>query len=97
SYQKKSGGAVEHLKPKQASPTMRTNLVAANKAQQSAPVDVEAMKKIAVGTVVQHDKFGNGKVIVLDGSFPNLKATILFDGAGQKQLLLKFAKLKVIG
>jgi DNA helicase II / ATP-dependent DNA helicase PcrA len=55
------------------------------------------MKNIVVGTTVQHDKFGTGKVIILDGSFPNLKATILFDGAGQKQLLLKFAKLKVIG
>ena len=55
------------------------------------------VKGIVVGTTVQHDKFGTGKVIILDGSFPNLKATIMFDGAGQKQLLLKFAKLKVVG
>jgi DNA helicase-2/ATP-dependent DNA helicase PcrA len=95
-YQKKGSSTIEQMKPKQVSPALRSNLVAANKLQ-SAPVDVEMIKGIVVGTTVQHDKFGTGKVIILDGSFPNLKATILFDGAGQKQLLLKFAKLKVIG
>jgi DNA helicase II / ATP-dependent DNA helicase PcrA len=96
-YQKKSGGTVEQMKPKQGvSPALRSNLIPAGKTS-NVPVDIEAMKNIVVGTTVQHDKFGTGKVIILDGAFPNLKATILFDGAGQKQLLLKFAKLKVVG
>ena len=84
------------MKPKQAvSPALRSNLIPANKTN-SVPVDIEAMKNIKEGTTVQHDKFGTGKVIVLEGSFPNLKATIMFDIAGQKQVLLKYAKLKVV-
>jgi DNA helicase-2/ATP-dependent DNA helicase PcrA len=43
-----------------------------------------------------HDKFGKGKVLSLEGDAPDIKATIFFPSAGQKQLLLKFAKLKVL-
>ena len=34
--------------------------------------------------------------IELNGDFPNTKATVFFASAGQKQLLLKFAKLQLI-
>jgi DNA helicase II / ATP-dependent DNA helicase PcrA len=51
---------------------------------------------ISVGMNVEHEKFGQGKVISLEGRFPDSKASILFDGYGQKQLLLKFARLKII-
>ncbi|HWY38858.1 MAG TPA: UvrD-helicase domain-containing protein [Bacteroidia bacterium] len=97
-YQKKGSSNIDLMKPRQASPALKRNLVSTNKAtSQAAPVDIDAMKNIKEGTVVQHDKFGNGKVIALDGAFPNIKATILFDNAGQKQVLLKYARLKVIG
>ena len=36
------------------------------------------------------------EVIELNGDFPNTKATVFFASAGQKQLLLKFAKLQLI-
>ena len=49
-----------------------------------------------VGTEVEHARFGKGKVIALDGSPPNVKATVFFPKAGKKQLLLRFAKLKVL-
>ena len=52
---------------------------------------------INVGMIVEHEKFGQGKVISMEGRFPDSKALILFEGFGQKQLLLKFAKLKIIG
>ena len=52
---------------------------------------------INVGMAVEHQKFGQGKVISMEGRFPDSKALILFEGFGQKQLLLKFAKLKIIG
>jgi DNA helicase-2/ATP-dependent DNA helicase PcrA len=52
--------------------------------------------KIAVGTRVEHQRFGIGNVISLEGRAPELKAVILFDGHGQKQLLLKFAKLRIV-
>ncbi|MFL5753484.1 MAG: ATP-dependent helicase [Bacteroidia bacterium] len=62
----------------------------------SAPIDMEVVKSIREGTIVEHEKFGQGKVILIEGAFPNLKATVHFEAAGQKQLLLKYARLKVI-
>lgn len=52
--------------------------------------------QIVVGAEVIHEKFGKGKVIQVEGDAPDQKATIFFPSAGQKQLLLKFAKLKVV-
>lgn len=51
---------------------------------------------LAADKIVVHDRFGRGKVISLEGEPGNVKATILFDNAGEKKLLLNFAKLKVI-
>ena len=51
-------------------------------------------EKIQVGMIVEHATFGEGKVITVEGSGPNKKATVQFNGIGQKQLLLRFAKLK---
>ena len=51
---------------------------------------------IKVGDHVIHDRFGKGKILELNGEFPNTKATVFFPSAGQKQLLLKFAKLQLI-
>jgi DNA helicase-2/ATP-dependent DNA helicase PcrA len=51
---------------------------------------------ITIGAEVIHDKFGKGKVINIEGDAPDQKATIFFPSAGQKQLLLKFAKLKIV-
>ncbi|KAF0237382.1 MAG: DNA helicase II / ATP-dependent DNA helicase [Prolixibacteraceae bacterium] len=53
--------------------------------------------KIQSGMTVEHQRFGEGKVLKIEGEMPNIKATIFFHGSGQKQLLLKFAKLKIIG
>jgi len=50
---------------------------------------------IAPGVEVKHARFGKGKVLKLEGQEPNVKATVFFPSAGQKQLLLKFAKLEV--
>lgn len=51
---------------------------------------------IEVGTQVEHQKFGFGKVVNLEGPLPNSKATILFNEVGQKQILLRFAKLRIV-
>lgn len=53
-------------------------------------------QKIQSGMTVEHQRFGKGKVLNLEGEFPNTKATVFFVKTGQKQLLLKFAKLKII-
>ena len=52
--------------------------------------------EIQVGVFVEHERFGKGEVINIEGHDPNRKATVLFKNAGQKQLLLKFAKLKIL-
>ncbi|WP_374108003.1 hypothetical protein [Tenacibaculum aquimarinum] len=52
---------------------------------------------ITVGNIVEHNRFGKGEVLALEGSGPNKKAEIMFGTAGRKKLLLQFAKLKVIG
>lgn len=51
---------------------------------------------IQVGMEVEHERFGFGKVISLEGKKPDIKATIFFKDLGQKQLLLKFAKLRIL-
>ncbi len=55
------------------------------------------VSRIIIGTEVIHDKFGKGEVISMEGEAPNIKATVTFQGAGNKQLLLKFAKLRIVG
>ncbi|MEO8150126.1 MAG: UvrD-helicase domain-containing protein [Bacteroidia bacterium] len=52
---------------------------------------------ITTGMEVEHARFGKGKVISMEGKFPDTKCTIFFAGEGQKQLLLKYAKLKIVG
>jgi DNA helicase-2/ATP-dependent DNA helicase PcrA len=51
---------------------------------------------LAVGLRVVHDRFGIGKVTELTGDGTERKATIVFDNAGEKKLLLKFAKLQLL-
>jgi len=52
---------------------------------------------VVVGNIVEHNRFGTGKVLSLEGKGPNKKAEIQFGTVGKKKLLLQFAKLKVIG
>lgn len=52
---------------------------------------------IQSGMVVEHQRFGKGKVIHIEGDMPNKKATVFFQEMKQeKQLLLKFAKLRIV-
>lgn len=66
---------------------------------QTAPAQTNSPSEIAsiqVGVKVLHAKFGAGKVLQIEGSGNETKATIFFENVGQKQLMLKFAKLTVI-
>lgn len=51
---------------------------------------------IQVGMTVSHAKFGTGKVQSIMGDGDSRKAVVYFDGVGEKQLLLKFAKLTIV-
>ncbi len=53
--------------------------------------------KIQSGMLVEHSRFGKGKVIQVEGEMPNRKAIVFFQQMKQeKQLLLKFAKLRIV-
>jgi DNA helicase-2/ATP-dependent DNA helicase PcrA len=53
-------------------------------------------RNLTEGAKVLHQRFGKGEVIKLEGNADNRKATINFMGLGEKQLILKFAKLKIL-
>ncbi|NTV82874.1 MAG: UvrD-helicase domain-containing protein [Bacteroidales bacterium] len=58
--------------------------------------DSDELNHLQVGMMVEHERFGNGKVQSIEGEGSNRKAVIFFQLVGQKQLLLKFAKLKIL-
>ena len=49
------------------------------------------------GNVIEHQRFGIGTVVKVEGSGENTKATVNFKNAGVKQLLLKFARYTIVG
>lgn len=49
------------------------------------------------GQLIEHERFGLGEVMKVEGEGDNAKATIRFKNAGDKQLLLRFARFKIIG
>lgn len=52
--------------------------------------------KLIVGDVVNHQRFGKGNVLSIEGKAADLKAEIKFETGGVKKLLLRFAKLEII-
>ncbi len=54
----------------------------------------EPMSSFRVGDVIEHNRFGAGKVLEITGQIPDLKAKVSFDRYGEKLLLLKFAKIR---
>lgn len=55
----------------------------------------DPVEKLRVGIKVEHERFGYGKILSLDGDVLNMRAVVSFEDGGQKTLLLKFAKLRV--
>ncbi|MBQ4002544.1 MAG: ATP-dependent DNA helicase, partial [Bacteroidaceae bacterium] len=69
---------------------VRVRPTASSASAPAAPAGVVAGARIA------HDRFGLGTVVKLEGTGLDAKATVRFDNAGEKTLLLRFAKFKVI-
>jgi len=94
---KTSDGGDTFSKPKAATsaPIKTTSILA--KAHVPTPGYTPSdTSNLQVGMEVEHERFGFGKVLTLDGNKPDIKATIFFKEVGQKQLLLKFAKLRIV-
>lgn len=53
-------------------------------------------KTLQVGTVVMHDTFGKGKVEAISGQGEKTRLTVKFESIGRKQLMLKFARLRIL-
>jgi len=53
--------------------------------------------KLVVGNLVKHLRFGKGEVLKIEGNGADVKAEIKFENGGIKKLLLRFAKLDIIG
>ena len=80
------------------STSQNPNLKPVRKLKTSPPSNFESddASLIATGMEVMHEKFGKGKVIATEGESPNKKATVFFPRVGHKQLLLRFAKVKIL-
>lgn len=63
----------------------------------SSPGGSAASNSVRQGQLIEHERFGLGEVLKVEGEGDNAKATIRFKNAGDKQLLLRFARFKVIG
>lgn len=67
--------------------------VTENMLKDTAPAQSSALK---VGSVIEHERFGIGSVLEVEGSGDNTKARIKFLNVGEKTLLLKFARYKIL-
>lgn len=84
------------LERKMTKPTMSKKLTPVSSAKIINPGG-STSEDIAVGDKVRHDRFGVGEVVFLDGTDPtNIKAKVNFQHEGEKNLILKFAKLRKI-
>jgi len=92
-----SGGVSRFSKPSSSIPQPKFQL---NRSQEGPPVRLNysesSSSSFEVGMRVEHERFGRGEVIKVEGSAPDIKISVNFDHAGLKQLLLKFAKLKIL-
>jgi DNA helicase-2/ATP-dependent DNA helicase PcrA len=77
-----SSANIRKLKPVSSNPSGNTNLFD---------------NKLVAGNIVMHERFGKGEVLNLEGVGADKKAEIKFEVGGIKKLLLRFAKLDVIG
>lgn len=77
-------------------PQLTNRLTNLKKVQSHTGFAADDPDLINIGVEVEHQRFGRGKVIGMEGDDSNRKAIVLFQNAGRKQLLLKFARLKVV-
>ncbi len=74
----------------------RLRKISPSTAGNSAPPRGMATTFLEAGQHVEHERFGRGEVIRIEGEGENTKATIRFQNSGEKQLLLRFARIKVL-
>ena len=84
-------------KPTASSASFSSSLKPASAASSSSSLKpASSSSSLREGCKIEHQRFGIGEVLKLEGSGENAKATVAFAHAGTKQLLLKFAKYTII-
>ena len=91
-------GQSDRPKAQLIAPTLPRNLkrVSAATGSASASAPSAAVTGVSAGQTIAHERFGVGTVLKVEGTGENAKATIRFENAGEKQLLLRFARFKVV-
>ena len=91
----KAGTPPAYLTQDQLSPT--ANIRRLKPVSSNAGTSNVVDSNLAVGNIVMHERFGKGQIVNIEGIGADKKAEIRFDVGGLKKLLLRFAKLEVIG
>ncbi|MBR1517786.1 MAG: UvrD-helicase domain-containing protein [Bacteroidales bacterium] len=92
-------GLARQAKPSYPRPAARTSNPATSSPSPARPTPSRSRQetdRIQIGTTVRHEKFGTGKVTDIETIGGERRAKIFFEEAGEKVLLLKYAKLQII-
>lgn len=90
----KAGTASVSEKLPEGKTVQRQNLTPVSKTASATPAS--DLTGLQVGSHIQHDRFGMGEVLSIEGTGSDAKARVSFEHFGEKQLLLKFAKFTII-
>ena len=103
-YQQQAGKPLSTSRPSTPLSTSRPsapsggNFRPVNRAVPPRPMATDpSPSELREGATIEHQRFGIGTVVRIEGTGENTKATVEFRNTGTKQLLLKFAKFKIIG
>jgi DNA helicase-2/ATP-dependent DNA helicase PcrA len=83
-----------HEDPHTASKNDRFKKISQTDPSSGVPFTGTDPSQFSVGNIVEHERFGKGTIISIEGQPPNTTATVNFEKDGSKKLLLRFAKLK---
>ena len=84
------------IRPAKLRPVKIPPVVSKNHADQSTSQPISTADGLKIGSVIEHQRFGIGTVVNIEGMGENQKATVNFKNTGQKVLLLKFARYSII-
>ncbi|HLW13989.1 MAG TPA: 3'-5' exonuclease, partial [Flavobacteriaceae bacterium] len=88
------------VKPVAGTPPKGPSAAESRKLRKLKPVSsldkAKAGVKLEKGQIVEHDRFGKGRVLHVEGVGGDAKAEIQFDNGGLKRLILRFAKLEIL-
>ncbi len=95
-FRKQMGEKLTSFAPRRLRPLAESKDISQAPSSTSESENSFSTAGLRAGQKILHERFGVGHVLRVEGSGDNTKATIHFDNAGDKQLLLRFARFKVV-